>query len=70
MGELLGRLVGRALDKVPSGVAKLAGDALRRVVADRLREVAEELERGDVVSDEEIDKLKPLWDRIRELQER
>ena len=62
LGGLLGRIAGKVIEE--------GADLTRDVLAARMREVAEELERGDVVSDDAIDGLKRSLDTVRALQNR
>jgi len=61
-GSILGRVLGKAVEE--------GGEITRAVIAARLREAADEVERKDLVSDEDIDALKSSTDKIRDLQGR
>ena len=61
MGALLGSLIGTALQGI-TGITRAA-------IAASLRDVADKVERGELVSDEAIDALKQSTNRIRDLIE-
>jgi hypothetical protein len=61
MGAVLGTLIGVALQ----GIAGIT----RAAIVSSLRDVADRVERGELVSDDAIDALKEETDRIRDLIE-
>lgn len=58
MSQIIGILIGSALEGIE--------DLTRAAVAASLRRVADEVERGDIVSDEAFDNVKTTTARIRE----
>ena len=59
---IVGALIGAAIEEL--------GDISRAAIAASLRKVADDVERGDLVSDAEIDKMKGSTSKIRDMLER
>jgi hypothetical protein len=60
MGALIGKIIGVVIDAVD--------ELSRQSLAKALREAAARIERGDMVSDDAIDRAKAATDRIRQLR--
>lgn len=61
-GPIIGALVGTALDKL--------ADLSREAIAAAMRDVADKVERGDIVSDEALAQAKAATARLRDLIDR
>lgn len=66
---MIGAIVGRVLDRVLGEVLR-GGDGLLGRIASAIRDVAEEVERGDIVSDEALDRLQRSVDAARRVRSR